>query len=264
MTDGERIENELWRQVLTGEHPAMKKGRRRWKMLPTDPRCKLCNAPFAGLGAIVARARDRAPANKNPRFCNFCERFAQTHKGGAEVEITMAFADIRGSTELAQTMTPAEFSEQINSFYREATRAVTEADGFVDKLVGDEIVGLYVPALSGDDHACRAIKAFDDLLRSTGHGTNEGPWLPVGAGIHTGPAFVGTVGGEGRFTDFTALGDTVNLAARLASVAAAGEILFTDATRDSCGEPLAAGERREVMLKGISDPVTANVMRVAA
>ena len=261
--DEAHIENELWRQLLTGELPDLRKGRRFFGLLPRDPRCKICNAPFEGIGARVARMRGRGPGNKSPRVCTFCETFAEEHRGGAEVEVTLAFADVRGSTELAASMSPSEFGAVMNRFYAEATRAVAHADGFVDKLVGDEIVGFYLPAFSGPDCAARAIDAFQRLLERTGHADEEGPWIPVGAGIHTGVAYIGTVGTEGHFTDFTALGDPVNLAARLASAAGAGEILVTDATLNAGSRDDAGLERRTLQLKGIAEPVDVAVVAVS-
>jgi adenylate cyclase len=115
--------------------------------------------------------------------------------------------------------------------------------------VGDEVVGLFVPLLAGTDHAERAVAAATDLLRVTGHGSPDGPWIPLGAGVHTGVAFVGMVGPHGS-SDFTALGDPVNIAAHLANVAASGEILVTDDAARAAGLALDDREHRHVSLKG--------------
>src|SRR5436309_2313263 len=77
-----------------------------------------------------------------------------------------------------------------------------------------------------------ALQAAEDLLRATGHGDDQGPWAPLGAAVHTGTAFVGIVGSRGS-SDFTALGDPMNLTAHLASQAAVGEILVTEAAMRS-------------------------------
>jgi adenylate cyclase len=100
---------------------------------------------------------------------------------------------------------------------------IDEWDGIVDK--GDSAVALFIPGFAGQDHAAAAIAAAWGLLERTGNGGEE-PWIPVGAAVHTGRSFVGTVG-EGDARDFTALGDTVNTAARLTGLAGAGEILIS-------------------------------------
>jgi adenylate cyclase len=102
---------------------------------------------------------------------------------------------------------------------------VDKWDGLVDEFVGDEVVALFVPGFGGEDHAQRAVGAARQLLLETGNDGSE-PWIPVGAGVHTGVAYVGRVG-EDDACDFTAVGDAVNTTARLASSAGAGEILVS-------------------------------------
>jgi adenylate cyclase len=116
--------------------------------------------------------------------------------------------------------------------------------------------------MSGLDHAATAIDSARQLLRETGHGSAVGPWIPVGAGVHTGIAFVGSVG-EGGVTDFTALGDAVNTAARLASLANAGEVLVSNAAAEAAG---LAGvlERRHLDLRGRAEPVDVVVLHTGA
>jgi len=83
----------------------------------------------------------------------------------------------------------------------------------------------------------KAIKAAKQILEVTGQNDPEGPWVPVGAGVHTGIAFFGTVGANEAETDITSLGDAVNASARLASVAAAGELLISDAAYEAADPP---------------------------
>jgi len=232
------------------------------KVLPTDPRCKLCNAPFRGVGRLVAGLLGRQPSAKNPRFCGYCERIARTYRGGAEVELTLLFTDVRGSTTLAEQMTASEFSRLMNRFYDVATHVLINSDAWIDKLVGDEVIGLYLPFLP--DHAARAVEAARELMRATGQGSHDGPWIPVGVGLHTGTAFVGTVGAADTVTDFTALGDAVNIASRLVAAAAAGEIVMSDAAYAAAGLTGQDLERRELVLKGRTEPVSVRVMRVVA
>jgi adenylate cyclase len=90
----------LWRAALLGELPRMRRYRSVLKLLPSPPRCKMCNAPFAGAGAPLMRLLGRRPSRRNPHFCDFCSKFSSSHPGGAEIELTLLFADVRGSTAL--------------------------------------------------------------------------------------------------------------------------------------------------------------------
>ncbi|HEX6508209.1 MAG TPA: adenylate/guanylate cyclase domain-containing protein [Chloroflexota bacterium] len=248
-------DDELWRQVWEGTHPVLYWGRRGFGLLPSPPRCKLCNMPFRGVGgAIIQVFAGKRPSVMNPHLCNTCETYARTHPGGAEVALTMLFADIRGSTALAESLGTTAFTAVIDRFYRAATDVLFRTDAMINRLLGDEIVALFLPGYVGKDHASQAVKTAQALLRATGHGEPDGPWVPVGAGIHTGRAFVGTVGTPGSATDFTALGDDVNLTARLAAAAGAGEILVSDATR---GAALLSTdlEQRRLAVKGKSEPI---------
>ena len=254
--------DELWRGLLTGEGSWFQRERRRNKHVPGRPRCKNCLIPLGGPFSRVLRlTSDRGPSAMNPNFCNKCETFVRTHPGGAEIELTLLFADVRGSTGLAEQMTATEFRQLLNRFYDAANRVVIDSDGLVDKLVGDEVIGLYVPG-SGPDHAQRAVLAARDLLLATGHGHPGGPWVPVGAGVHTGTAYVGTVGSEATVTDFTALGDAVNVAARLSSVAVAGEVLISESSYASARDDLGELELRRLDVKGRDAPVDVRVLQL--
>lgn len=251
---------EEWYKMLTEGEPINRHLYHLYGLLPSDPRCKLCAAPFKGWGGFIMHLLGRDQSKYNPRFCQPCEKFDRP--GGAEVVITMLFADVRGSTALAEQMSALEFSRLMNRFYTAATNVMIRTDALVDRLLGDEAIGLYIPGFAGPEHPRRAVEAAQDLLRLTGHREPRGPWLPVGVGIHTGPAFVGVVGGEGSPADFTALGDHVNIAARLASEAGAGEILISDATYSAAGLDLGDLERRQLELKGKSEPISVRILEV--
>jgi len=230
-------------------------------LLPSSPRCKMCNSPFKGWGGFIMHLMGRDQSRFNPRYCQPCEQFE--HPGGAEVVLTMLFADVRGSTNLAAKMSALEFSKLINRFYTIATDVLVKTDAMVDRLIGDEVVGLFIPGMAGPEHPQRAIRAAESLLHLTGHRDPTGPWVPVGVGIHTGLAFVGVVGGsEDHPTDFTALGDNVNIAARLASQAGAGEILVSDAAYSAAGLDLGNLEHRQLEVKGKDEPIGVWALRI--
>jgi adenylate cyclase len=229
---------EFWRDFLNRGDAMERRVRRVFRALPHAPRCQLCAAPFAGPMAPVMRAFGKRPADKNPHVCQSCFSFIAKHHGGAEIEASFLFADIRGSTTLAERMSSSEFHALLDRFYATASAVVFEHDGAVDKFVGDEVVAMFFPFVSGDLHATKAVRAAEALLRATGHADPAGPWVPVGAGVHTGLAWVGAVGDEAH-TEVTALGDAVNIAARLAGSAAAGEVLVSSAAARSAGlDPL--------------------------
>ena len=251
---------EQWYKMLTEGEPINRHLYHLYGLLPSDPRCKLCAAPFRGLGGFIMHLLGRDQSKYNPRFCQPCEKF--DHPGGAEVVITMLFADVRGSTKLAEQMSALEFSRLINRFYTVATHVLIQTDALVDRLIGDEAIGLYIPGFAGPEHPRRAIEAAQDLLNLTGHRDSKGPWLPVGVGVHTGPAFVGVVGGDNSPADFTALGDSVNITARLASQAGPGEILISDAAYSAARLNLGDLEHQQLELKGKSEPIGVRSLHV--
>lgn len=176
----------------------------------------------------------------------------------------MLFVDVRGSSSLAEQMTAGDFSQLMNRFYQAATDVLVRTDAFVDNLVGDEVIGLYFPLFTGPNHARPAVLAARQLLMATGHAEKQGPWVRIGIGVHTGIAFVGTVSGvEGSIDNITALGDNVNVAARLASMAAPGEALISEATYAAVGD-LGELEQRQLELRGRSTSVLVRVLRVSA
>ena len=113
----------------------------------------------------------------------------------------------------------------------------------------------------GKEHARRAVEAGQALLRVTGYGVPGGPWVPVGVGVHTGTAWVGSIAGaSGAAADFTALGDNVNIAARLASKAGPGEVLISEATYNAARIETEGLEKRDLELKGKSELVSVRVL----
>jgi adenylate cyclase len=249
---------ESWRQVLTGEDPHLMQLRRLWRRVPSSPRCKLCAAPFAGFGGLATKVIMHGPSNVNPLLCNLC--FGQIRKmpGGAEVEISVLFADIRGSTGIAERNSAADFSRLVQQFYRRAAKAIDDHDGIIDKFLGDGIMVLFIPVIAGDAYARLAVEAGEALLRAVEAPDLVAGGVRVGAGVHSGPAYVGALGSEDRL-DFTALGDTVNVAARLGAAAGAGELLVSDATWRAAGREDSV-VRRELALAGRTEPLEVVVL----
>ena len=249
------VSTEEWRQVLMGEVRGLRFFQSLWKKIPSEPRCKLCYAPFGKPGNFLIRVFGGKPSPLNRRLCTWCIKSAHKHPGGAEVEISAMFADVRGSTGLAEQLPPGEFGQLLTRFWGSAARVVDRWDGIVDKFVGDEAVALFIPGFAGEDHAARAVNAARELLLETGHGNDE-PWVPVGIGVHTGLSYVGYIG-EGDALDFTALGDSVNTAARLTSMAKAGEIVISGAAAAAAALDTSGLEKRTLELRGREQTVDA-------
>jgi adenylate cyclase len=253
---------EMWRRMLTGDYPRLHTMRRVWGVLPSAPRCKLCNAPFRGPGGVLMRAIAYGPSPLNRRLCKWCIRAVHRHPGGAEIDVSVLFADVRGSTAMAEQMPPEEFSRLVARFYGAAADVVDRWDGIVDKFLGDGAVALFIPGFAGADHAAKAITAARGLLQQTGKAGSE-PWIPVGVGVHTGRSYVGSVG-EGDARDFTAVGDTVNAAARLADLAGAGEILISADAASAAGIVTSGLQLRTLELRGRAQALDAWVDAAAA
>lgn len=234
-----------------------KRLRRLNRILPSDPRCKFCNAPFRGIGGALERmVFGKAQSALNPRYCNMCDTAMRQFPGGAEVEMSMLFADIRGSTALSETMSPTEFSRLINRFYVRTTRIISENDGLMEKLAGDAVAAFWGAGFAGPDYVRRTIAVARQMSKAM---ADDG--IPVGIGVHWGVAFFGAVGtGEG-LVDFAAIGEAVNLAARIASQAGAGEILVSRQALETAGLDSAVREWRDLEgLKGISQTVSVGIM----
>ena len=249
---------ELWRTYLTtGEFAKEERQRRLFRHLPGSPRCKNCYAPFGGLGSPVVRVFwGKRPSNINTRLCNVCEEFAREYQGGAEIELSLLFGDVRGSTTLAEGMSPTEFGRLVNRFYQVSSKIMVETDALIDKIIGDQVSGMYTPGFVGRQHALAAIAAAQQVLKETGHYGSGEPWIPVGIGVHTGVAFVGSVGSKDGTIDITVLGDVPNTAARLSSTARAGEILISEDAFRAADLKAGSLDARVVELKGKREGIT--------
>ena len=242
-----------WQKVLTEGHGSLVSARRLFRHLPSAPRCKMCNNPFGGLVGRVLGAAGWRQSRKNPNLCTRC--CDALPPGGAEVDIAVLFADVRGSTTLAEHAAATDFAALLNRFYAAATQTLLLHNAVIDKLIGDEVMAFFVRGISGAQYRQQGVEAGLDLLRSVGYGTDDGPWLEVGAAVNAGIAYVGNVGDA--VVDFTALGDTVNTAARMQQAAAGGELVVAVGVAD---DHVAHACKRTLTLRGRQQPMEAFVL----
>lgn len=223
-----------------------------FRALPSSPRCGICGAPFAGPGRWIVGPLGYRPSRKNPTVCGTCVEFSPP--GGMTQYIGVLFADLRGFTAQFDGADPEEASRLLRRFYR-CAEDVLFPDAVIDKLIGDEVMALYLPDLKRDmahgdvpalmlEHAC-------ELLRSVGYASGVKPFVEMGVGIDVGEAFVGNIGQRALF-DFTAVGDVVNTASRLQAQAAGGEVVLSQRVADGLRAPV--GTRVELQIKGKRDP----------
>ena len=253
---------QLWRTIFADGHPQLKSFQKFHSLLPSPPRCKLCFAPFKGLGALYMRLRGKGPANRNPRYCSACDKFLRTFPGGAEVDMSIIFIDVRGSVSLAEGVPPAAHSRYMANFFQSTTQALIDTDGFIVDIGGDNVVGVYPPGFSGPDHANKVVEAARHLLNDIPPTTPAGAALPIGVGAHVGRVYIGTLSGaEGGIQDIAVFGDNVNIAARLSQVAGPGEALISDALCKRSELRTGELEMRQVTLKGKSAPTMTYVIK---
>jgi adenylate cyclase len=253
-TPEQREVDARWSAILRGDGFAAltsRAGRRMFGFFPGRPRCKVCNAPYEGLATLPFRLLGYRPSHKTPHVCARCLEWAP--EGGVVVPLSILFADIRGYTTLTESLRPEAVPALLNRFYDVASRVLLRHEAILGQIAGDQVMGLFVPGLSGQRYAQKAVAAAAALLDAVGYHTMGGPWMRIGIGISTGEEYCGNVGGGG-FKDFTAVGEVTNTAARLTARAAAGEAIVDAATRAAAiGVSFIGGEL--VTLKGMSAPV---------
>jgi adenylate cyclase len=247
----------VWRTILVDGHGKLNRMRGLFRRIPSDPRCKECNSPFRGPGGVITRLMGMRRSPKNPNFCDPC--ITSMPAGGIETDVAVLFADVRGSTNMGERMDSMGYAELLNRFYRAATNVLLEHDAIIDKLIGDEVMALFVPGFAGPDYRRRAVHAGEELLRAVGNAPGETPWLPLGVGVHAGLAYVGNVGGE-DIIDFTALGDTVNTAARLQGLAGPGHLVISDALYGDVEDLYPGLPAQDRELRGKDDTVSVHIL----
>jgi adenylate cyclase len=256
--EGAQVNQEEWARFYEQfGHARIRRFVRFASRLPSPPRCKACGGPFAGVGGALMRVIGKGPSRKNPDWCAAC--FEMAPEGGATLTVGVLFADVRGSTALAERTSPKAMAETMNRFYSDVTKVIVR-HGIVDKLIGDEVMGLYFPPMAPEGRYVDAmVRDAHDLLHAVGYGKGREPQLEVGVGLDIGPAFVGIVG-DGAVRDFTAIGDVVNTAARLQGAARGGQIVMSEQVASIAG--ITEGKAIELDLKGKAEPVRARVVTV--
>jgi adenylate cyclase len=222
-----------------------------------------CHGPFDGPGGRVMSILGRGQSREYPLVCNSCIKQGDKHPGGAYIDIATVFADMRGSTPTAERIGDRAFSELINRFFRTSSEVLLRANALLGRLAGDQAIGYFVPGIAGPDYAQAALDSAVELLHATGHTDEGGPWIPLGVGVHTGNAFVGLLGEQGSSKELTALGDDINVGARLADSAQEGEILASLRLTQAIGLDTDDVEHRTLTLKGKTEPFEVAVIKPA-
>ncbi len=264
---GEPLAPDDWESYWRyGAQPSSRAFKRLLRALPSTPRCGYCGAPFGGLGGRLVRPLGYRPSRKNPAICSTCVELAPP--GGMTLEIGVLFADLRGFTAESESRTPAEVSIELRRFYAHAEK-VLFPEALIDKLIGDEVMALYVPPFIVPEVevvpaeartliAQLMVEHARELLERVGYGTSGGADFEIGIGLDFGEAFIGNIG-DTAVHDFTAVGDVINTASRLQGQAAAGEVMLSARLAHLLPEPVGVPER--VALKGKQEPFDARRVR---
>jgi adenylate cyclase len=239
-----------WETLLVKGYEPLKLTQRVFRRLPHDPRCKLCQNPFGGIGGKIIGIVGRKPSRKNPNVCQFC--FDHLPTGGIEIDIGVVFADVRSSTALGERSNATDFAKRLNAFYAAATKVLIRNDGIVDKLIGDEVMGLFIQGIAGDQYRRKAAMSALEIA-------SEITDLPLGVAANAGIAFVGNVG-SGTVLDFTALGDAVNVGARLQARASPGEVVLSAPLYSLIEDQHPGGSPGRVAIRGRDEPVDVVVL----
>jgi len=225
--------------------------------------------PIRGPLALPFRIVGITRSKMNPNICTICERSFSYVKKQRHVSavVTMLFADIRGYTQLSERIDPLVLGELVSGFQDQCAQAIWRHDGIVNKQMGDGLMAIFNFPIRIERHAAAAVAAAIDLqmrcgevLRELMTRLDEAPpgGLGVGVGVHTGQVEIGEF--SSVRSDFTAIGGTVNLTARLESKAAAGESLVSAEAALQAGDLVAGATTRKLDLKGIEQAVVAHVL----
>lgn len=179
--------------------------------------------------------------------------------GGRSRDIAVLFVDIRGFTSLSEGMTAEEVVDILNHYLGKVTDAIFKNGGTLDKFIGDAVMAIYNAPLDVEDYCDKAVQTGFDIIESMKSVNQKlkeihGREIACGVGVHCGKAVVGNIGCEYRM-DYTAIGDTVNIAERLESIAKGGEVLISGEVYERIKEHYQADPIGEQSLKGRQDKV---------
>lgn len=179
--------------------------------------------------------------------------------GGENRDIAVLFVDIRGFTTMSENMEPEQVVAILNKYLNLTTNAIFKNKGTLDKFVGDATMAVFNSPFDLDDYTFRAVCAAKDIVDGSKELEEKlmkefGRSIGFGVGVNCGPAVVGNIGCEFRM-DFTAIGDTVNTAARLEANAKRGQVLISDTVYERVKERVEVEEVGEIPLKGKSKGV---------
>lgn len=225
--------------------------------LRIPPYCKVCHVPIRGFRAIFSRMRGITPDPANPQFCSKCSEYDFVPR---EQVVTVLFCDIRNYTSLSEQRSPTEMVELLNRYFTYVSRIIINNDGVVEKFVGDAVMCFFNAPIESDRHETVAVETAMQIRHAMHAMKISG--VEIGIGINTGVARVGKLGSEASKA-YGAIGDCVNVAARLQSEARGGEIVVgCDTWERAKGSIPSTLPIREVelTLKGKSIPVRAVVL----
>lgn len=187
--------------------------------------------------------------------------------GGVNQTVTVLFADIRGFTSISEREKPEKVVGLLNKYFSVMSEIIFSHGGTLDKYIGDGLMAIFGAPTVGEEDALNAVKAavtmqkqiakLNEELRAEGYDN-----ISIGIGLHTGEATIGYIGSEKR-SEYTAIGDTVNLASRLESNAMGGQILMTEATAAASGNLIPVNQREPLTVKNRTQPVTVLEVRWA-
>jgi PAS domain S-box-containing protein len=196
----------------------------------------------------------------NELVSNLMEYPGEIKLGGAKKEASVFFADIRGYTSFSEGREPEEIIEILNGYFGEAVEHILKHRGYIDKFIGDCIMAVWgIPIEDEAEGAVSAVSCALTIQNLVGSSKRnfflkDASRLRIGIGINTGPLVAGNLGSLLRM-DYSVIGDTVNLAARLEGIAGPDEIIISQATRDRLGERFRLEKRQDVRVKGREKPV---------
>jgi adenylate cyclase len=216
--------------------------------------CLICSTALAGVASVPFKLMGISRSTRNPNLCNRCNTHAEE---GRVAEITVLFADLSSFTELTHELGPERTHEVVDAFLQMATYCLVKHDAFIDKYVGDAVMAFFNVPIRREDHSARAVAAAQEILAGI-PSLNARFGLRLGAvvAIATGFARVGRLGSS-HGKDYTAIGDVVNLAARLEGVASRGEIVIDESVYAAVHAQVDEAQAETVTLKGFKDPVRA-------